>query len=165
MTFRDWQDVEASDPLVLPINGNTYRIPALGHLDAIRIREEMDGIGRGDAPQISNDEFLSMVLGGQLARMRADNVPDKAIVHAATVAHTDALTGRVAAEALWEKGPNPEALAAAIQAVSAGSTISPSTAAAGSSTKRRASTKATTSPVSKPKVSRSSGTTSSTSRS
>lgn len=165
MTLRDWQDVEASDPLVLPINGKQYRIPSIGHLDVIRIQDEMDRIANGDAPEISDDDFLSMVLGDQRGLMEADNVPPKAIVHAATVAYTDAIAGRVAAEHLWEHGPNPEALAAAITAVSASSTTSPSTGAARSSTKPRASTSPTRSRPSGAKAPRSTGKTSSRSRS
>ena len=146
MAFRDWQDIEASDPLTLPINGKTYRIPALGHLDEIRMREEFDRMKDGGAPSLSNEEFLRMTLGDQLALMRADNVPSKAIVHAAVVAHTDAQLGRAAAEEMWEHGPDPEALAAAIKAAAnADSTTSPNTAADVSSTKPRASTSGTTS--------------------
>lgn len=159
MTFRDWADTEAAAPLELPINGNTYRIPPLGHLDEIRIRDEQARIGNGEASTFTNEDFLAVVLGDVLARMRADNVPDKAIVHAASVAHADALYGRDTAESLWEHGPDPEALAAAMAAY-ASSTTSPSTAGAASSTKRPANTRSTKSPT-KP---RSRGTTSSRSR-
>lgn len=163
MPFRDWQDIEASDPLTLPINGKTYRIPALGHLDEIRMREEFDRMKDGAAPSISNEEFLTMTLGDQLAVMRADNVPSKAIVHAAVVAHTDAQLGRAAAEEMWEHGPDPEALAAAINAAAnAGLTTSPSTGEAGSSTKPPASTSGTRSRKTKAAPSR--GRRSSTSR-
>lgn len=160
MTFRDWADCEVAALLELPINGKTYRIPALGHLDGIKIREEQQRISSGEPSVLSNEDFLRMALGAVLGEMRADNVPDRAIVHAATVAHTDALHGRDAAEALWEHGPDPEALAAAMAAY-ASSITSPSTAAAASSTKRPASTRATKSPTGK----RSRGKTSSTSRS
>lgn len=159
MTFRDWADTEAAAPLELPINGNTYRIPPLGHLDGIKVREEQQRISNGEPPTVDNEEFLAMALGTVLAQMRADNVPDRAIVHAASVAHADAMYGRQVAESLWEHGPDPEALAAAMAAY-ASSTTSPSTAGAGSSTKRRASTRSTKSP----KKPASRGTTSSRSR-
>jgi len=42
-------------------------------------------------------------------RCARNNVPARAIVHAATVAHTDAQLGREAAEQMWEHGPNPQA--------------------------------------------------------
>lgn len=162
MAFRDWQDTEAADPLELPIRGKTYRIPALGHLDEIRMREEFARMQAGEAPSMSNEEFLQATLGDQLAAMRADNVPPKAIIHAAVVAHTDAQQGRKAAEEMWEHGPDPEALAAAIKAAAnAGSTTSPNTDADGSSTKPPASTSGTRSR--KTKAAQSRGTRSSTS--
>lgn len=155
MAFRDWQDTEAADPLVLPIHGKTYDIPALGHLDEIRMREEFGRLNTGSAPLMTNEEFLRATLGDALDQMRADNVPAKAIVHASVVAHTDALYGRQAAEDMWEHGPDPEALAAAIKAAAnADSTTSPSTAGAGSSTKRRASTSGTRSRKTTPGPSR-----------
>lgn len=161
MPFRDWQDTEAADPLDLPIRGKTYRIPALGHLDEIRMREEFQRMQAGEAPSMSNEEFLQATLGTALEEMRADNVPPKAIVHAAVVAHTDAQQGRAAAEAMWEHGPDPEALAAAIKAAAnAGSTTSPNTGEGGSSTKPRASTSGTRSRKTKAAPSR--GTQSST---
>lgn len=162
MTFRDWQDVEAADPLVLPIRGKQYRILPLGHLDEIRVREDQERIAGGALPTMTNEDFLRATLGDALDQMRADNVPQKAIVHAATVAHTDARQGREAAEQMWEHGPSPEALAVAIKAMKAAtaaaaesSTTSPSTAAAASSTKKPASTRPTRSR--KPKGSPSAG--------
>lgn len=159
MALKDWQDTEVASLLELPINGKTYRIPALGHLDEIAIREEQARIrDGGGASQMSDDEFMRLVLGPVLDEMRADNVPDRAIVHAVTVAHTDAVAGRAAAEALWEHGPDPEALAAA-RAAYANMTISPATQppAPTSSTKRPGST----APTKRPRKPRSSGTTSS----
>jgi hypothetical protein len=136
MTFNDWQDTANVDPLTLPIRDRDgvrreYTIPPLGYLDAIKLREETDRI-REDGPAaatMSNEEFLRIILGGQLQAMRDDNVPPQAIVHAATVAHTDAFSGREAAEKLWNEGPDPEALAAALTKVAAASsTTSPATA-------------------------------------
>jgi hypothetical protein len=58
-------------------------------------------------------------------------------------------TALLAAEAVWESGIDPEALAARMAAYRstplAASTISPATGAAGSSTRRRANTSGTTS--------------------
>lgn len=190
MTFKDWQDTANVQPLILPIRGREYRIPELGYLDNIKLREEMTRVAdtarlaahraaldagqppvlddaeadriAGDPPTMSNEDFLAMMLGDQLPRMRADNVPPAAILHAASVAHTDAVHGRAAAEHLWNEGPDPEALAAAMAALRASTTTSPATAAAGSSTRKPASTSGTRSP--RTKASRSTGTRSSRTR-
>lgn len=161
MTFRDWQDVEASDHLILPIRGKKYTVPKVGHLDGIRIREEWAKIAAGEKPTIGNDDVMNMLLGQKLIdQMEADNVPPEAIVHAATVAGVDFQQGREAAEEMWEHGPSPEALAAALMAAAAAlddSTTSPSTPpqAPTSSTRPRASTANTKSP--KPRAPRSNG--------
>lgn len=168
MAFRDWEETEASNLLVLTIKGKPYRVPALGHLSAIRIRESMAEVAQGDHPTMTNDEFLIAVLGEPLLdEMRADNVAERAIIHAAIVAQTDAQLGRQAAEEMWEAGPSPEAIAVALKmaaAIDAGSTTSLSTQlpAPTSSTKRPASTASTRSR--KPKAPRSTGETSSPTR-
>jgi hypothetical protein len=188
MPLKDWAEIARND-LVLPILGENYTIPPLGYLDELRIRESQKAaaewmsardaaVEKGEDPPdrpegIDDETFLKMVLGGALKQMRDDNVPGVAILHAASVAHTAALHGRPAAEALWEKGMDPEALAAEMAAFrenlqsSKDSTPSPSTASA-SKTRSRASTTATTSrPATRPrkaaakKAGRSSGTTSS----
>jgi len=157
MAFKEWEETEAADALVLPIRGKKYTIPAIGHLDAIRLREEWARVADGEHPTITNDEFMTIILGAELrARMVADNVPDMAIVHAATVAGVDFQQGRDAAEEMWEKGPSPEALAAALKMAAAAldaSTTSPDTPpkAPTSSTKPRASSANTTSRKRAPK--------------
>lgn len=165
MAFKEWAETEYAAPLILPINGKQYTIPELGHLDAIKLREEMVSIAIGNDPSMSNEEFLAMTLGPALEQMRADKVSEKAIVHAASVAHMFSIAGRQAAEELWDKGPNPEALAAAMRAAaSAGSTTSLATPpqARTSSTKRAASTASTRSR--RPAAKKSTGTRSSRSR-
>jgi hypothetical protein len=171
MAFKDWQDTGNVSPLTLPIRDRDgqrreYTIPPLGYLDGIKLREEVARIASGEPGEMSNEEFLKMILGGQLQQMRDDNVPPSAIVHAASVAHVDALHGRTAAEKLWNEGPDPEALAAAMAALKdlADSTTSPATppTAPTSSTKKPASTRSTRSPKASAKSS--TGTTSSRSR-
>ena len=163
--FAEWEDVEASSLLKLPIRGTTYTIPALGHLDAIRIRTDLALLAKGSQGLIDGETFLRMMLGDALEQMRADNVPDKAIVHAAAVAHADAFRGRAAAQELWREGIRPEAFAAALKAATAASsTTSPGSQpqARTSSTRKRASTASTKSPRTTGK--RSPGTKSSPSR-
>lgn len=173
MAFKDWEETEASNPLVLPIRGNHYRIPALGHLDAIAIREDFNRVKNGEPPSMGNEEFMTAVLSPELlTRMRADNVPEAAIVHAAVVAQTDAQLGRDAAEDMWERGPSPETLAAALKlamkqpAANASSTISPATPprARTSSTKKPANTASTKPRPRKQAAPRSRGQRSSTTR-
>lgn len=168
MPFKDWTEIAKND-LVLPINGKPYTIPPLGFLDEIRIRESQAAaaqwldardaaVEKGEEPPprpagIPDEEFMRMILGGVLQEMRNDNVPGAAILHAVSVAHTAALFGREAAEALWEKGLDPEAVAAATAAIrgtasaspsSTGSTRSRSTAS-GSATRSPAPMSTTTS--------------------
>lgn len=143
MAFRDWEDVEASDLLVLPIFGTEYRIRPLGHLDAIKLREDMAGISEGRPPLMSGEEFLVALLGPALQKMRGADVPPQSIIHAAVTASIDELQDRQTAEEFWEKGPNKQALAVAMEAVSAVSTTSPTSDADASSTKKPASTSGT----------------------
>ena len=144
MTFKDWQDTADAGQLVLPIRGRDYVIPELGYLDGIKLRELTEQVREGGpgAATMSNEEYYRLLLGGSLDRMREDNVPASAITKAAAVAHQDAINGRQAAQNLWNEGPDPEALAAALKKLAAASTTSPSTPprARTSSTRKRAST-------------------------
>jgi hypothetical protein len=164
-TFADWEDVEGANLLRLPIKGKTYTIPALGHLDGIKIRMDFVMVAKGQRPQMDSEKFLRTMLGPVLDEMRADNVPDKAIVHAAATAHADTFLGRAEALKTWREGISPEALAAAVDlAAAASSTTSPATPrpARSSSTKKPASSASTRSP--RTKAARSTGTKSSRSR-
>jgi hypothetical protein len=123
--FPEWSEV-AKDPLILPINGVRYEIPPLGYLDAIKVREAqertrkaVDGedIAAADIQPFSDEDFYRMMLGSALLLMRENNVPQVAIVHAAAVAHTDATLGRQQALYVWERGLDPEALAADMAAI------------------------------------------------
>jgi len=154
MAFKDWQDTVGAEPLTLPIRDRAgvrreYAIPPLGYLDGIRLQENrrrvldgaLDGEGGAGAAPMGDEEWLGLVLGGALARMREDNVPPAAIVHAASVAYADEFAGRAVAEALWNDGPDPEALAAAIaEFAAAATTTSPDTGGAASSTRPPAAT-------------------------
>ena len=162
MPFNDWAEIEGADPVRLPIKGKIYTLPAIGHLDALRLRADQDRIRKGQGSDIPNEEVLRRCLGASLDEMRADNVPDKAILLAATVNPVDTFAGRVAAEQLWEHGQDPKALAEGIKQALASLTTLPATPpqTPTSSTRKRASTASTRSP----RARRSTGTKSSTSR-
>jgi len=186
MALTDWEDTVLGRPLTLPIRGKQYPIPELGWYSAQRLRENAEQVSdllrliqdeqraaageerqldaaerkriEANPPTLSDEAYLTLLLGGQLAVMREDDVPPAAILHAARCAHVDAIQGREAAEKLWNEGPDPEAQAAE-KAALASLTTSPVTPppARTSSTKRPAST-ASTKSRSKAKPSR--GTTS-----
>lgn len=188
MALKDWAETVLGEPLTLPIRGKTYPIPALGWLSAQKLRENSERIAellaliadeklpdderqldeterkriRDNPPTVSDEEFLTMLLGDQLQAMREDDVPRAAILHAARCAHVDAVKNREAAERLWNEGPDPE-VQAAEKAALASLTTSPDTPrpAPTSSTKRPANIRSTNS---RGKASRSASTKSSTRR-
>jgi len=130
MPFRDWDEVTA---LPLPIRGKTYRVPPMSAAAVLRytvVREaiekylaDLKDIPEGaEAPEVppearlSDEELFEITLGPLLTEMRADGVPEAAIIRAALVVIADEREGRDVAEYLWEHGPSPEALAASMQA-------------------------------------------------
>jgi hypothetical protein len=106
--FKDYS--ELADPLVLPINGKTYTIPAVGLADGIKLMAVFSG--EEDAPTIPDEEFNRILLGSAYEEMLADNVPGPAVVRAALTALADFQKGRATAEILWETGGDPKALTA-----------------------------------------------------
>lgn len=102
--FDDYEKV--ADPLVLPINGKDYTIPAVGMQDGIRLSTQEDP----DAAEIQNDEFRSMLLGAVYEQMVADNVPADAVMRAVTTAYADFTRGRDFAQMVWATGGDPKAV-------------------------------------------------------
>ena len=138
MPFKDY--AEFAEPIALPINGKTYTIPpcpaGLG-LEILAL--EVDS----KTPAV---ELFRRLLGSTWDQMIADDVPLAAVSRAGLVAMVDVQLGRESAEAVWEAGISPEAVAALAAAkTTEGSTPSPSTDAE-TSTPRRASMSGTTSP-------------------
>jgi len=130
MPFRDWDEVTA---LPLPIRGKTYVVPPMSAAALLRhnvVREAIekyladvkdlpDGAEWPEVPaagRMSDEEFFEITLGPVLAEMRADGVPEAAIIRASLVVLADAREGRDVAEYLWEHGPSPEGLAASMEA-------------------------------------------------
>lgn len=174
MALADWEDTVLCQRFEIPIRGKKYAIPELGWYSAQKLREEVTRITdlrllieddaraakgedrelddaeqkriRDNPPRINDDEYLQMLLGGTLAQMREDDVPQAAILHAARCAHTWANAGRDAAEKLWNEGPDPKVLAAEKAALASLTTsLATPPPARSSSTKKPASTLSTSS--------------------
>lgn len=151
--MRDLDDIIGNDLLELPIRGKTYRIPPMGYQDGLRLKMAAEAPEGADGP--SNEEMLRLPLGPVLDEMRADNVPEAWILRAALTATAEAMAGRKVAELTWENGPDPEALAAQVAAMTGGQATNRATRrAAASTTRKRASGTGTTTgrEISQPKI-------------
>lgn len=130
----------ASEPLAFPVGGKLYTLAPIG----IRAGMRLAGIVAGRDKSIENEpaeELWKIVLGDVWDQMLEDDCPAEAVARAGMAALADHQYGRAVAEAMWESGDSPEALAARVAA-------SKSTRSTGgaNATRSRASTKATTSP-------------------
>lgn len=147
-------------PLTFPIGDKEYVVPPVGWDCGITLIRYLDM----DAEQLAkvkmkSEELFKLAMSEAVwEQMRSDGVATHLQFRAgmAALAHFQTLakggtdeTALLAAEAVWESGIDPEALAARMAAYRstplAASTTSPATVAAGSSTRRRASTSGTTS--------------------
>ena len=109
--FKDYQ--ELADPLVLPINGKSYTIPAVGLADGIKLTAALDPESK---TPLADDEFNRMLLGTAYDEMLVDNVPGPAVIRASLTALADFQKGRATAEIMWETGGDPKALTAWVKA-------------------------------------------------
>jgi hypothetical protein len=139
----------AQEPLAFPVNGKIYVVAPLGYKEGIKLTRVLSGEDKSleDAPA---DDVWRLVMGPTYDEMVADNVPIEALSRAGLATLADFNFGREMAEKTWESGLDPKALEAALAAAKAAETRaaskrSPSTASAGK-TRKRASSKATTSP-------------------
>jgi hypothetical protein len=105
MAFKDLE--QFIEPLILPIRGKEYRIPALGSLDGIKLSEHL--ANPAESP-MTNVEFQKFMLGDVYDEMLADNLPPGYIARAALTALADIQGSRGAAEVMWETGGNPKAV-------------------------------------------------------
>lgn len=104
--FTDFN--ELYEPLVLPINGKQYTVPAAS-FDA---GTQINGIVEHGAEQLGDEDFFRLILGAVFDEMRADNVPSTAITRAAQTALADFKYGRAMAETMWKTGGDPKAIQA-----------------------------------------------------
>ncbi len=65
---------------------------------------------------MTDPEFEHIFAGDVIDEMRTDDVPEKAIDRVLQTAFTYALTGRDAAEIMWETGGRPKAVEAYVKA-------------------------------------------------
>lgn len=140
--MKSWDEVQ-KDQLEFPIGGKTYVVPELSYQSMLTLERAKAGekTHLDDAPP---EETWRIVLGHVWDDMVADDVPGEALMRAGLAALAFFQFGLETAEAIWESGVDPKALTEAMRAAQAGSTQSPSTAAA-SSTRKRASSTGTTS--------------------
>lgn len=142
MSLKAYEDFEP-EPLAFPIRGKTYTPPPISAKTGLTLVKALAG-----DPELVNKEARSLwqlVLGPTYDEMIADDVPLDALARAGFAMLADWQADRDAAVRVWESGIDPEVRAALAAAMRDGSTTSPSTAAAGSSTRRQASTSGTNS--------------------
>lgn len=101
--FQDFN--ELFEPLELPINGKTYRIPPASFEAGVKIQGIVDGVEK-----LTDEEFFTLMLGDTFQEMLDDRVPAPAIVRAGQTALADFRFGRDMAEAMWTTGGDPKAL-------------------------------------------------------
>lgn len=146
--MKSWEDV-APEPLAFPIGAKTYTVPDLDY----RAMLTMQKIRAGESTEYDDappEVTWRLVMGDAFDQMVNDNVPAEAIGRAglATLAYFE--QGIETAEAIWESGVDPKALAAAILSRSGQSqpsstgeaSVTPSPASSsGTSSRRTSSTK------------------------
>lgn len=147
MALEDWAEISGG-PLVLPINGKHYTVPEI----SIEMGARLNAVFAGTddlLESMSQRELWIMCLGTAYDEMLADQVPDAALSRAGSAAFLFWRGGRLIAEASWNTGLDPEALAAqaaANQTVTASTPPMPSPSSVSENeTPSRASTKTTTS--------------------
>ena len=103
--FKDL--AELLDPLVLPVNGKTYKIPAVSFEAGVRIDGILDG-----PEKLTDEEFYRLLLSDAVFdQLLADGIPSVWIDRIARTALTDYKAGRDMAVKMWETGGNPKAVA------------------------------------------------------
>jgi hypothetical protein len=139
--MKSWEDV-APEPLSFPIGGKVYTIPELPYTSMLTLQK----IKAGEPTEYDDakpEDTWRLVMGSAWDEMTADNVPGEAIGRAglATLAYFE--QGPDVAEAIWEHGIDPKALAEQILAKSG--LLAPSSTAAATETPSPASTSGTSS--------------------
>jgi hypothetical protein len=109
MALRPLEDILG--PLVVPVRGKEYTLPAVSLTDGIKIHAS-----RTEAAPLDATELYRIILGDTHAQMLADNVPGDVIDRVFLTAYTDFTSGRDSAEEVWENGL-PKALREAAKEV------------------------------------------------
>jgi hypothetical protein len=110
---KSWEDV-APEEWAFDIRGKRYVVPELPYTAMLTVQK----IKAGEATELDDakpEDSWRLIMGSAWDEMAADNLPAEAMSRAglATLAYFE--QGRPVAEAIWENGIDPKALAAAIQ--------------------------------------------------
>lgn len=156
-----------SKPLVLPISGKDYAIQPMEYNDGLTLVALSQGRKADIAEDASEEELFKLCMGDVRAQMLEDKVPYPALFRAAyaAVVYQQALVladlsnddAVAAAEKAWERGIDPEAIAAALTAAqeqtgSAGTSTNSTSSAPARKTPSRASGRTTKSPTTTPRI-------------
>ncbi len=106
--LRDFD--ELANPLVLPIGGKRYTIPAVGVRTAALLRRVAANDEAALAELSDPEKWYRALLGSAYDEMLADDCPEPAVDRAALAAMADWQHGRIGAMEAWEAGNTPEAL-------------------------------------------------------
>ena len=143
MALKPFEEFIA-DPLEFPIGGKVYRLEPYDIPTGLKLTAIVAGQDEEFKSQ-PTVELYKLLLGSLWDQMLTDGVPLAAASRAGMTALADFQYNRTFAEAAWEKGEDPKAIAAyLVKNLPRAQRRSQSTGGA-NSTPRRASTKATTS--------------------
>jgi len=90
---------EIIGPLVVPIRGKEYTLPAVTLSDGLKIHAS-----RTNGAALLSSELYKIILGDVHTDMLADNIPGDVIDRVFLTAYTDFTSGRDSAEEVWENG-------------------------------------------------------------
>lgn len=144
MALRPYEELVG--PLVIPVRGKEYPLPAVSMADGLRIHAA--GTNGGS---IDLQDLTEIILGDTKQLMLGDGVPPAVVDRAFWAGLTDFQAGREAAEQVWEHGV-PKAVLEELTKVL--ETVPTTPPAAESTTTPPASGNGTTSPKAKGKPSR-----------
>lgn len=129
MALRPYEELVG--PLVIPVRGKEYPLPAVSLQDGLRIHAATN---KGD--DLSLQDLTEIILGDTGRDMLADGVPAAVVDRALWAGIADFQQGREAAEQVWEHGV-PKAVLEELVTVLEQAQMTPPAAA--STTKRPAS--------------------------
>lgn len=133
----------AEGPLVFPYKGKKYTAPDIDIPTGLRL----NGItNHGAESELESVELFQLVLGPVWDEMAADGVPLAFATRAGMTVIADFQYGRLYAEATWETGADPKAMAEFMKARGNRATRRSKSTGKGTATPSPASTSTTTSP-------------------
>lgn len=109
MVFKDFKDLEPN-PLMLPINGKTYKISPVSAADGLRVWKYIRTGKKSDGTDAKVEDIAQLLLGTTHRQLIADNISYRALNRVYTTVIADFTNGRAAAELMWETNGSPKAL-------------------------------------------------------